>query len=217
MFTGIVESVGRIRAAEKLRNGMRLAVECGRDLKLHSGDSLAVDGVCLTCARVGGRRVQFVLSSETLERSRFGVLRAGDRVNLERALAANARLGGHFLQGHVDGLGSVAAMDEDPPGWTLSLDLGPDLAAYCVEKGSIGVNGVSLTIARIRDRRIWIALIPYTWKHTALSRLKPSDPVNIETDILAKYVRKFLHPGQQRSESEAVLWKFVKASEAGAE
>lgn len=213
MFTGIIEAIGKIHAAEKRQNGMQLTLECSRDLKLRKGDSLAVDGVCLTCEKVAQKRVQFVLSSETVQRTRFGPLQTGDRVNLERPLAARDRLGGHFVQGHVDGIGRVVALEKDPPGWILSIDLPPSLAQHCVEKGSIAVNGVSLTIARIRDGRIWIALIPYTWKYTALSQLKRKDPVNIENDILAKYVKKFLYPIKDRGANEAFLWEFLKEGE----
>jgi len=213
MFTGIIEAVGKVSRLEKLQGGMRLALEIRRDLKLRKGESLAVDGVCLTCETLGPRRATFVLSKETLDRSRFGSLKAGSRVNLERALAANARLGGHFVQGHVDGVGAVLALEEDPPGWSLSIELPGPLAAYCVEKGSVAINGVSLTIARIRDRQIWMALIPYTMKETALGDLAPKDPVNLEIDILAKYVRNFLHPVEEKSRTEEFLLKFLKEGE----
>ena len=189
---------------------MRLRITCGRDLKLRDGESLAVDGVCLTCEKVSGRKVQFVLSSETLERSRLGSSSVGDRVNLERALAADGRLGGHFVQGHVDGVGTVTSLEEDPPGWTLSVELPAKLTPYCVEKGSIGINGVSLTIARIAGCRIWIALVPFTWTHTALRYLRPQDPVNVENDILSKYVWNFMHPAEEGRAAEEFLWKFVR-------
>lgn len=200
---------------EKLQSGMRLTLAFRRDLKLHPGDSLAVDGVCLTCEKIKEGSVSFVLSGETMERSRFGSVKVGDRVNLERALAANGRLGGHFVQGHVDGVGVTVALEEDPPGWTLSIELPRQLGDYCVEKGSIAINGVSLTIARIRASRIWIALIPYTMKETALSHLKPEDPVNIEIDILSKYVRNFLQPVEDQHRSEEFLRKFLREGESG--
>ena len=217
MFTGIIEATARIRRRDRLNQGMRLTIQCSRDLRLKQGDSLAVDGVCLTCEEVKGKSVRFVLSSETLRRSRFGMLEAGDQVNLERPLAADGRLGGHFVQGHVDGTATVTSVEQDPPGWRLSIDLDYDLSCYCIEKGSIAINGVSLTIAGIRRNRVWVALIPYTWKHTALSKLKAGDPVNIEIDMLAKYVRQLLHPAQESSESEEFLRRFLHEEESADE
>ena len=186
-----------------------MTVERPKDLKLRKGDSLAVDGVCLTCEKVDAKSVGFTLSPETLSRTRFGTLKKGQRVNLERPLQASGRLGGHFVQGHADGMGTVAALEKDPPGWMLLIDLPDELARLCVEKGSIAVNGVSLTVARIRQLRIWIALIPYTWSHTSLRDLKPGNRVNIECDILAKYVVRFMQPAQDRGASETFLWSFV--------
>lgn len=214
MFTGIIEAVGKISSAKKLKNGLQLTVDCNRSLKLRKGDSLAVDGVCLTCEKAKRRQVQFTLSNETVNRSRFGALKRGARVNLERPLPAEGRLGGHFVQGHVDGIATVAALEEDPPGWILSADLPQQLVDLCVEKGSISVNGVSLTVAGIRGNRIWIALIPYTWEHTNLCDLRPGDPVNIENDILAKYVMKLSRPAEERTAGEDFLWSFLKEGES---
>ncbi|HEY3130028.1 MAG TPA: riboflavin synthase [Acidobacteriota bacterium] len=210
MFTGIVESVGKIGNLKAAWRGLHLTVECPKDLKLRKGDSLAVDGVCLTCEKVDGKVIGFTLSPETLSRTRFGALKKGQHVNLERPLQASGRLGGHFVQGHADGMGTVAALEKDPPGWMLLIDLPDELARLCVEKGSIAVNGVSLTVARILRQRVWIALIPYTWNHTSLRDLKPGDGVNVECDILAKYVERLMHPVQDRSTSETFLWRFVK-------
>lgn len=213
MFTGIIEAIGKISALEKKQNGLGITIACSRNLRLHRGDSLAVDGVCLTCEKAAPREMSFTLSPETLNRSRFSLLKKGDKVNLERPLAANGRLGGHFVQGHVDGVGIVAGLQQDPPGWMLSIQLPEHLAQFCVEKGSIAVNGVSLTIATMRQNGIWIALIPYTCKHTSLGDLKPGDRVNIENDVVAKYVMKFMRPRENRAASEAFLWRFVKEGE----
>ncbi|HEY2930573.1 MAG TPA: riboflavin synthase [Acidobacteriota bacterium] len=208
MFTGIIEAVGNVRSSKKIDRGMKVEVTCSRNLKLRKGNSLAVDGVCLTCEKVKGRVVEFTLSSETLERTHFGSLTKGRTVNLERPLAASGRLGGHFVQGHVDGTGAVASVDQDSPGWRLALELPLNLLPYCVEKGSIAINGVSLTIAGIRGNRIWIALIPFTWENTALSELGPGDLVNVEVDLLAKYVRNFT--ATTDASDEQFLWKFVR-------
>jgi len=209
MFTGIIEAVGKVRRLTKIDRGMKVKITCGRKLRMKRGDSLAVDGVCLTCENVRERDIEFTLSSETLERTRFGSLTTGSKVNLERPLAANGRLGGHFVQGHIDGIGVVASIESDSPAWWFSVELPLSLLPYCVEKGSIAVNGVSLTVAEITGNRILMSLIPFTWNNTSLSELKPGDPVNVEVDMLAKYVRNFSRLQRAESDDE-FLWKFVR-------
>ena len=181
MFTGIVREVGRVVSFD----GRRLVVDA--QTQAAEGDSVAVDGVCLTA--VDGTRLAFDVVDETLARTTLGALKAGDRVNLEPALRAGEPLGGHLVQGHVDGLGRVRSTGE--PVW---IDAPPELLRYCVEKGSITVDGVSLTIARLDDDGFAVALVPHTLEATTLGGLAPGDPVNLEVDILAKYVEKLL-PG----------------------
>jgi riboflavin synthase len=181
VFTGIVREVGRVVSFD----GRRLVVDA--PTQAAEGDSVAVDGVCLTA--VDGTRLAFDVVDETLARTTLGALKAGDRVNLEPALRAGEPLGGHLVQGHVDGLGRVRSTGE--PVW---IDAPPELLRYCVEKGSITVDGVSLTIAGLDDAGFAVALVPHTLEATTLGTLALGDPVNLEVDILAKYVEKLL-PG----------------------
>ena len=177
MFTGIVREVGRVVSFD----GHRLVVDGATQAA--TGDSVAVDGVCLTA--VDGSQLAFDVVDETLDRTTLGALKAGDRVNLEPALRAGDPLGGHLVQGHVDGLGRVRSVGE--PVW---IDAPPDVLRYCVEKGSIAVDGVSLTIAALDDAGFAVALVPHTLAVTTLGRAEPGTPVNLEIDVLAKYVER---------------------------
>src|SRR4051812_30077195 len=179
MFTGIVREVGRVVSFD----GHRLVI----DAQTHAaaGDSIAVDGVCLTA--VDGSQLAFDVVDETLSRTTLGALGPGDRVNLEPALRAGEPLGGHLVQGHVDGLGRVRSVGE--PVW---IDPPAELLRYCVEKGSITVDGVSLTIAALDGEGFAVALVPHTLEATTLRELAPGDAVNLEVDILAKYVERLL-------------------------
>jgi riboflavin synthase len=182
MFTGIVREVGRVVSFD----GHRLVL----DAQTHAaeGDSVAVDGVCLTA--VDGSELAFDVVDETLARTTLGELRAGDRVNLEPALRAGEPLGGHLVQGHVDGVGRVRSTGE--PVW---IDAPPELLRYCVEKGSITVDGVSLTVAELLEDAFAVALVPHTLEATTLRDLAPGQPVNLEADVLAKYVERLVAPG----------------------
>lgn len=189
MFTGIVEGRGTVRGA-----GRRLVVACGEvasDADL--GASIAVNGVCLTVVGREADSLSFDLSDETLERTALGRLTEGDEVNLERPMAAGGRFGGHIVQGHVDGVGSVAALELDATGGaTLDVAVPPGLRRYLVEKGSVTVDGVSLTIAAVLPEGFRIALIPHTLAGTTLGALRTGDAVNLEVDVIAKYVEAML-------------------------
>lgn len=188
MFTGIVEDRGSVRALAP-----RFEVSCGGALAASRiGDSVAVNGVCLTVVDHPGDGLAFDLSHETLARTSLGRLAVGDPVNLERPLAADGRFGGHVVQGHVDGVGTVVALDPDDAGATLRIEVPAPLRRYLVEKGSVAIDGVSLTIARRSDGTIDIALIPHTLAHTTLGTARTGDPVNLEVDVLAKYVESML-------------------------
>ena len=180
MFTGIVREVGRVASFD----GHRLVVDAQATTAVE-GDSVAVDGVCLTA--VDGSRLAFDVVDETLARTTLGLLKPGDPVNLEPALRAGDLLGGHIVQGHVDGLGRIRSVGQ--PVW---IEAPPDLLRYCVEKGSITVDGVSLTVAAIDDTGFAVALVPHTLEVTTLGELEPGDPVNLEVDVLAKYVEKLV-------------------------
>ncbi|SDY36729.1 riboflavin synthase [Amycolatopsis xylanica] len=192
MFTGIVEELGEITAVEQLPNAARITVR-GPLVTSDAGhgDSIAVNGVCLTVVEVSGGEFTVDVVHETLQRSSIAKIAVGDRVNLERAMAAGGRLGGHIMQGHVDGTGVFLSRDEQ--GLT-KFALPGQLARYVVEKGSIAVDGVSLTVAAIGDGEFAIALIPTTLELTTLGRKEPGDLVNLEVDVVAKYVEKLTLP-----------------------
>ena len=184
MFTGLVREVGQVASFD----GGRLVVETATDAAL--GDSVAIDGVCLTVVESGGGLLAFDVVPETLDR----VKPFGARVNVEPALRAGDPLGGHQVQGHVDGVGRVAAVEQEGDGARVRIEAPPELMRYCVEKGSITVDGVSLTVAAVDASAFEVALIPHTLAATTLSQLAPGSLVNLETDVLAKYVEKLL-PG----------------------
>ena len=196
MFTGIVEATGKIESIEQRDAGARLRVslssapEIARELKL--GDSISCSGCCLTVAQRSGGDFSADLSGETLQRTSLGAKKRGDVLNLERPLAASARLGGHFVQGHVDGVGRVANLVQEGESFWLSVEVPSQLRRYVVEKGSIAIDGISLTVARWRDGIADIAVVPFTHAHTNIYAMKPGDPVNLEVDILAKYVESLL-------------------------
>ena len=196
MFTGITEQTGKIESLDRGPEGGRLrvsfagAAEIAAETKL--GDSIAVNGCCLTVAEFDAAHFSADLSGETLRRTSFGEKKAGDAVNLERPLAANARLGGHFVQGHVDGTGRVTALVPEGDNWWLRVRVPEDLRRYVVEKGSIAIDGISLTVARWQEGIASIAVIPFTYTHTNVHVTVAGDMVNIECDILAKYVESLL-------------------------
>jgi riboflavin synthase len=196
MFTGITEHVGKIESLEHAPDGGRLRVslagahELAKEMKL--GDSISVNGCCLTVAEFTTKSFSADLSGETLRRTAFSEKKSGDPVNLERPLAAIARLGGHFVQGHVDGVGRVTRLVPEGENWWLSIRVPEDLRRYVAEKGSIAIDGISLTVARWQDGVADIAIIPFTYEHTNVHAMTVNDSVSIETDILAKYVESLL-------------------------
>jgi len=193
MFTGIVRERGRVLAAERSGEGgaLRLRVAApltAADAKV--GDSISVAGCCLTAVAAGDGELVFQAVPESLARTTLGALSEGAEVNLEPALRAGEPLGGHYVQGHVDGVGRVRSIEPEGDGSRLRLDLPPDLLRYCVEKGSLAVDGVSLTIAALDDGGVEIALVPHTLSETTLARVAAGKAVNIEVDVLAKYVER---------------------------
>ena len=189
MFTGIVEEMGRVSSA----SAYRLEVSCEKVMVDSDVDSsLAVNGVCLTVVERGDKTLAFDVTPETLARSSLGRLRVGDPVNLERPITLSTRLGGHLVQGHVDGLGTVVSVEANEAGATLSLRVPEGLMRYIVEKGSVCVDGISLTVAAVQGDTFSISLIPHTLEVTTLGTAAPGDPVNLEADVIAKYVEGFL-------------------------
>jgi riboflavin synthase len=191
VFTGIVRERGRVVAAEANGASLYLRIQAaGTAAEAKPGDSIAVAGCCLTATAVADGSLEFDAVPETIARTNLGRLGAGAEVNLEPALRAGEPLGGHFVQGHVDGLGRVRSLEPEGEGARLRLELAPELLRYCVEKGSLTVDGVSLTIAALCEDGVEIALVPFTLRETTLSRLSPADEVNVEVDVLAKYAER---------------------------
>lgn len=194
MFTGLIQSLGRIKTLERDRAGMAVEIETELAPELSEGDSVAVNGVCLTATAVTGSSFRAQAMNETLDRSSLGDLRQGNLVNLELALRAGDRLGGHFVQGHVDAVGRVAEVTEDGFSRRVRVTAGPERLRYVVQKGSITVDGVSLTVAELDEASFTVALIPETLERTTLGGAAPGTRVNLEVDVLAKYVERLVNP-----------------------
>lgn len=193
MFTGIVRERGRIVATDGNEDGVRLRVAApAAAAEAEVGDSIAISGVCLTVVGIRDGELDFDAVTETLRRSSLGRLRTGDAVNVEPALRAGEPLGGHYVQGHVDGVGRVRAVEAEGEGVRMSFDAPQEILRYCVEKGSVAVEGVSLTIAGVDEGGIHVALVPHTLAETTLGALRPGDEVNLEADVLAKYVERLV-------------------------
>jgi len=193
MFTGIVETVGEVVALEPRGELTRLTLEAPAvtdGVKL--GDSVAVNGCCLTVVDHDERRLSFEAIQETLDKTSIGALGVGSRANLERAMPAGGRLDGHIVQGHVDGTGTVRAMEREGDDVRLFVACGPEVAEYLVPKGSVAIDGVSLTVVGAREDGLDVALIPHTLSVTTLGDRKAGDRVNLEADVLGKYVKKYL-------------------------
>ena len=192
MFTGLVADVGTVAKVDATDGGVWLGVESPLAAELVEGDSIAVNGVCLTAVGPEGALFGADVMHETLRRSSLGALEPGGRVNLELALRAGDRLGGHIVQGHVDGLGVVSGVREDGFARIVTVDAAPETLRYIVEKGSIAVDGVSLTVARVDDEGFDVSLIPETLERTTLGSAGPGRQVNLEVDVFAKYAEKML-------------------------
>ena len=194
MFTGIIEEMGSLQAVEPRSAGSRLRIAAHKIMSdLREGDSVSVNGVCLTAVDLKPGSFAADASPETLQRSSLGELRTGSPVNLERALQANARLGGHIVQGHVDGIGRIVSLDLlGDNNWWLKVQAPAELDRYLVFKGSVAIDGISLTIAALEDGVLSVTIIPHTYANTNLRGKRPGDTVNLETDVLARYVEKML-------------------------
>lgn len=193
MFTGIIEELGSVRSIEERGENARIVIAAHIVTEgTNHGDSIAVNGVCLTALDIQPDSFAADVSRETLSRSTLGRLRPGAPVNLERAVTPATRLGGHIVQGHVDARGQFASVEDHGESWTLRIKYPAEIARYLVFKGSVTVEGISLTIAGLTDECFEIAIIPKTWEVTNLSHLKPGDDVNIEVDVIGKYVERLL-------------------------
>ena len=195
MFTGLIEDIGKVVAARATEHGVQLEIAApGTAKQVRAGQSIAVNGCCLTLTSRRGDRLTFDLLEETLARTNLRELQPNSQVNLERALRADGRLGGHFVQGHVDCVSRIMAFDKKGPDFRLEIELPKEFAPYVASKASIAVNGISLTVADILPKRFVAWIVPYTKRHTNLDCAKTGDLVNLEFDILAKYVEKMVTP-----------------------
>jgi riboflavin synthase len=195
VFTGIVREVGRVVETEGNDEGRAVVVDAPQTASATAvGDSVSIGGVCLTAESVIGERIRFHAVAETLRKTTLGRLRAGDEINVEPALRAGEPLGGHIVQGHVDGVGSIGSVEAEGEGLRVVVEAPPDVLRYCVEKGSIAVDGVSLTVAELLEDAFAVALVPHTLSATTLGELVPGRPVNLEVDVLAKYVERLVAP-----------------------
>jgi riboflavin synthase len=187
MFTGLIEALGEVAALGAIEGGYRLAVQTTLASDLREGDSLAVNGVCLTVTRVEASRASFDIGPQTARVTALGGLQPGSRVNLERAMRADARVGGHFVQGHVDATARLLAVRPEAEFTWMTFSYPAEHAAYLISRGAIAVDGVSLTVAVLGDDRFDVQIIPFTWTHTNFSTLAVGDAVNLEFDMLGKY------------------------------
>jgi riboflavin synthase len=205
MFTGIIEHVGFISAISLQENGGRLTIDA-RSLSGHAkvSGSIAVNGCCLTIVSAKSDEFSADLSGETLAKTSFRELKPGARVNLEQPLTAGKEFGGHFVLGHVDGVGRVAHLTPEGENWWYGVEVPSDIARYIVPKASIAIDGISLTVARWHNRIAEIAIIPFTWEHTNIRDRKPGDAVNLEGDILGKYVERYLSARESESTASSL-------------
>src|SRR5215471_8112048 len=195
MFTGIIEEVGKVTSVTEKQNNHRLTVAAKRLAKeLTQGSSIAVSGVCLTAVEITHSSFSADLAAETWNRTSFSGIKPGAHVNLELPMRADGRFGGHIVQGHVDGTGTFVALDRIPGAddYWLHIRVPPDLARYVIFKGSLSIEGISLTVAKVEGADVTVAIIPHTVEMTNLRSLKPGDPVNLEVDMIAKYVEKMM-------------------------
>ncbi len=190
MFTGLIERVGRVAGVERTDAGSRLRVQTDLAPELTPGESVAVNGVCLTVTEAAGGEMHADLGPETMRVTTLGALTSGHLVNLERALRADSRVGGHFVQGHVDGVGTVLAVRREGDAHWIEIELPRALAPYFVRKGSIAVDGISLTVADLAADRFSVMIVPFTWAHTTVATVRAGARVNLECDMVGKYVAR---------------------------
>lgn len=210
MFTGIVEETGKIRSAQTGGTSGRLDIEA--DIVIEGtkiGDSIAVNGVCLTVVELGTDGFTADVMPETVERSSLGKCRPGDKVNLERAMAADGRFGGHIVSGHIDGTGRIESLEDDGIAVWVSIRAEKALLKYIVEKGSVAIDGISLTVAYVDGDRFKVSVIPHTGEATMLLEKKPGDTVNLENDIIGKYVDKLMHFRDETGEESEITMDFL--------
>jgi riboflavin synthase len=206
MFTGLIEGMGKVKELSRFGKDLSITISPLFDMPdTRTGDSISVDGVCLTVTRVAPSSFRLDVSEETLFRSTLKAIKVGDEVNLERALRVADRLGGHLVSGHVDGVGKILKKEQRQRSWVLWFGVDETLSRYIIEKGSVAVDGISLTVNRCDDHGFEVNVIPQTGRETGILKKKVGDPVNIETDLIGKYVEKFFLKGNEAQPKKASL------------
>ena len=204
MFTGIIEEIGSVASSNLTGGSGELRVEATPILEESKlGDSIAINGVCLTITRIAGQEITFDVSTETLRRSNLGSLKRGDQVNLERALAADGRFGGHMVSGHIDGTGTLNDRRQEGNATIFTFNMPATIARYLIEKGSIAIDGISLTITALSKDNFSVAVIPHSLQQTTLGKKEVGEKVNLENDLVAKYIEKLLQPKNSSSDKQA--------------
>lgn len=211
MFTGIIEEIGIVKAVQHGSANSFIRIQADRIFEdIHIGDSIAVNGVCLTVTEFSNKIFKADVMNETLERSSLGSLKNGSQVNLERAMAAGGRFGGHIVSGHIDGTGIISNIKNDGIAVWYTIDTSPDILRYIVEKGSVAIDGISLTVAAVNDVSFSVSIIPHTASQTILSVKKTGDTVNLENDIVGKYVEKLMYPeSTEKAQKNSLSRKFL--------
>jgi len=206
MFTGLVEGIGKVKELSRFGEDLSITILPLFDMPdIRTGESISVDGVCLTVTRANQGSFRLDVSAETLSRSTLTGIKVGDEVNLERALRVTDRLGGHLVSGHVDGVGRILKKEQKQRSWVLRFGVEKNLLRYVIEKGSVAVDGISLTVNRCDDEGFEVNIIPLTGKETGVLRKKVGDPVNVEMDLIGKYVEKLFHKSNEPQSKKASL------------
>ena len=218
MFTGIIEETGKVEAVAKGSNSAVITIAADKVLEdTKIGDSIAVNGVCLTVTSMSGRKFNADVMAETLRRSSLGSLKHGSKVNLERAMAANGRFGGHIVSGHIDGVGVISSFEKEDNAVWVEIETPAKILRYIVEKGSITIDGISLTVAKLTDSSFAVSVIPHTGEETTLLNRNPGDIVNLENDIVGKYVERLMNfktddrdnKSEERNNSDSITMNFL--------
>ena len=212
MFTGIIEEVGVIKSIRMGAQSAVITIEAEKVLEdIHLGDSIAMNGVCLTVTSFDSHSYSVDIMHESLKRTNLGSMKSGSRVNLERAMAADGRFGGHIVAGHVDGTGNITSMEKDDNAVWIYIQAEPSVLKYIVEKGSITIDGISLTVAKVDEKSFAVSVIPLTGTHTTLLEKKPGDTVNLENDMIGKYVEKLLNYQEKENKpSSRITMEFLR-------
>ncbi|WP_326512053.1 riboflavin synthase [Clostridium intestinale] len=210
MFTGIVEEIGTVVDFEASQNILRIKVQASKVLEeTYLGDSISTNGVCLTVTGIGKNHFYADVMGETVRRSNLGTLKKGDKVNLERAMAANSRFGGHIVSGHIDGKGKITSYEKEGNAVWITIDTGKEVLKYIVEKGSIAIDGISLTVAYVDEKKFKVSIIPHTSEETTLLKKKIGEEVNLECDVIGKYVEKLLGFNKKNDEKKSITMDFL--------